>query len=177
MRKLERGYMLSEMAMSLAILALLSGAIGVLGFRVFKGTEGNTDHMITTRDLDDAGYQIYRDATMAQTVYTANLSDPNFIIFGWAVWDSQNQPHYHSVNYYFEARTNNIGRLKRFHWSSDGVSENTTVAYHIYFNASNPANSSNASYSNRELLINLNSVYESSNETRQFMIICRPNYY
>lgn len=177
MRTRERGYMLSEMAISLAILAFLSGAIVLLGYQVLKGTEGNTDHMITTRDLDDAGYQIYRDATMAQTVYTANLSDPNFIIFGWAVWDSQNQPHYHSVNYYFEARTNNVGRLKRYHWSSDGASENSTVANHICFNSANPSNSSNASYSNRELLLNLKSVYESSNETRQFRIICRPNYY
>ncbi len=68
-----------------------------------------------------------------------------------------------------------VGKLKRSHWSSAGVNEQTLVAEYIYFNPEDPDNTTKASYQNSVLNIQLTSLFGETIETREYKINLRPN--
>jgi len=175
MRNGEKGYTLIELIIAITIMVLVSGAASIAIFQILKGTETNNTHMSAVRQVQNAGYWICRDARMAQSVNTDNLTPPNFIAFNWTEWDAQNEEIYHTATYFFEDLTDGIGMLKRTHWSSAGANEQTFIAKHIYYAPADPDDTSKASYQAPVLTLQLTSLVEDAMEVREYRIKHRPN--
>lgn len=173
MKQGKRGFVLIELLVALGILALVAHATGMTLFQTMKGTEWNTNKMTAVRQAQNAGLWISRDAQMAQSAQTENLTAPTFLVLYWTQWDSEQNPIYHSVTYSIEGGT---GKLMRQHWSSDGVNESTLVAQYIYLAPSDPDKTSKASYQNEELDVRLTVVIGQAIETRDFRISRRVNF-
>ncbi|MFQ6122708.1 MAG: type II secretion system protein J [Dehalococcoidales bacterium] len=176
MKQAEKGFTIIELAVAITIIAFVGSAAAVATFQVFKGTERNNDYMITVRQVQNAGYWISRDTQMAQSVTTDNLTLPDLLVLRWTEWDDAGDPIYHSVTYFFEDLSDGIGKLKRSHWSSIGANEQTLLAEYIYYDPSDPDNTSKASYQSPVLTVQLTSLFEETRETREYRINHRPNF-
>ena len=174
MRRSEKGYTLIELIVAVAIIVLVSGAASITIFQVSKGTETNNSHMNAVRQVQNAGYWISRDAGMAQSIETDNLTPPDFLVFNWTEWDSEDEEIYHSATYYIEDLTNGIGKLKRSHWSSAGANEQTLIAQHIYYTPGDPDNTSKADYQAPVLTLQLASLVYDTREIREYRILLMP---
>ena len=175
MKRGEKGYTLIELAVSLAIIVLISGAASIAIIQILKGTETNNTHMNAVRQVQNAGYWLCRDARMAQSVNTDNLTLPDFLVFNWTEWDSENEEIYHSATYSFEGLAGGIGNLKRTHWSSAGANEQTLIAQHIYYSPADPDNTSKADYQAPLLTLQLTAIVGGEMEIREYRIQHRPN--
>ena len=175
MKNDEKGYTFIELIISITIIVLVSGAASIAIFQILKGTERNNTHINAVRQVQTAGYWISRDARMAQSVNTDNLTAPDFIAFNWTEWDDQNEEIYHTATYSFEDLTDNTGKLKRTHWSSAGANEETLIATHIYYAPADPDDTTKASYQAPLLTLQLTSLVEDAIEVREYRIKHRPN--
>ena len=175
MRNGEKGYTFIELIIAITIIALISGAASIAIFQILKGTETNNTHMNAVRQVQNAGYWICRDARMAQSIDTDNVTPPDFIAFNWTEWDDQNEEIYHTAIYSFEDLTGDTGKLKRTHWSSAGANEQTLIATHIYYAPADPDDTSKASYQAPVLTLQLTSLVEDAMEVREYRIKHQPN--
>ncbi len=171
----EKGYTLVELLVAITIIAMASGAAGAAIFQILRNTERNNDYLTVVRQVQSAGYWISRDAQMAQSVATDNLTLPDFLIISWTEWDDAGDPIYHSANYTIEGLTGGIGTLKRSHWSSAGASEQTLVAEYIYYDPDDVDDTSKASYQSPVLTVQLTALFKETLETREYKIKRRPN--
>ena len=172
----EHGFTLIELVVAMGIMVVISGAATMATFQVCRGTEDRNNQITAVRQVHDAGYWISRDAQMAQSTITDNLTPPNFLVLNWTEWDQNNDPIYHSVTYYFEDQTDGIGTLKRNYWSSAGMNQHTFVAKNIYYNSGDSEETSNVEYQSSELTVRLTAILEEVSETREYRIIHRPNF-
>ena len=176
MKASEKGFTLIEIIISMTIMALASSAAGTAIFQILRNTERNSDHMTVVRQVQNAGYWISRDAQMAQSTTTDNLTLPDFLVANWTEWDASGNPTYHTARYFFEGLTNGIGMLKRNHRSTAGADEYTLIAQYIYYNPSDVANTSNASYQSSVLTVKLTALVEQTMESKEYEIKGRPNF-
>ena len=172
----EKGFSFIELIIAIGIMALISGAAAIATFQVCKGTDRNNNYITAVHQVQSAGYWISRDTQMAQGVTTANLTSPDFLALSWTEWDDNNDPIYHTATYFFEDLTDWIGKLKRRHWSSSGANEQTLIATHIYYAPGDPYNTSNVSYQDSVLTVQLSALSEKIMETREYRVRHRPNF-
>lgn len=175
MKRGQKGYTLIELAIAVSIMVLVSGAASIAIIQTLKATETNNTHMNAVRQVQNAGYWLSRDARMAQSINTDNLSPPDFLVFSWTEWDSQNEEVYHSATYSFAGLADGIGNLKRTHWSSAGANEQTLIAQHIYYRPADPDDTSKAVYQAPMLTLQLTAIVEDEMEIREYRIKHRPN--
>jgi prepilin-type N-terminal cleavage/methylation domain-containing protein len=171
----EKGYTLIELIVATTIIVIITGAASITIFQVSKGTELNNTHLTAVRQVQNAGYWISRDARMAQSMETDNLTPPNFLVFNWREWDDDNEEIFHTSTYFFADLTDGIGKLKRTHWSSAGVNQQTLIAEHIYYAPGDPQDTSQASYQAPVLTLQLTSLVDDVMEMREYRIKHRPN--
>lgn len=176
MKQSEKGFTLIELIGAVAVTALIAVAVTVVTFQVLKVAGQSNDQMTAIPQVQSAGYWISRDTQMAESVVAANLEPPNFLILNWTEQDYDGgDPTYHSVTYFFEDLHDGIGRLKRNHWSSAGADEETLIAQHIYYEPSDPDNTSRATYSSRVLTVRLCALFGDAHVAREYKAVRRPN--
>ena len=175
MRRGERGFTLVELLVAMVIMVTISGAAGAVTFQTLKGVARGTGYMAAVRQVENAGHWISRDALMAETVRTDNLTWPDFIVISWVERDYVNDDIYHSATYYFQDMSGEIGKLMRRHWSSAGANETVMVAENIYYDALHP-NETKANYNNPKLIVKLTSIVDDRHETKEYKIVHRPNF-
>jgi len=176
MKQGEKGFSLIELIVVTAVIALISGAATMTVFQVVKSTESSNDRMTAGNQVQNAGYWISRDAQMAESVTTDNLTPPDFLILKWTDWGYDEDSIYHSVVYSLENVSGGIGKLRRTHQDSVGTDEQLLVAEYIYYNPSDPDNTTKASYESGVLIMQLVAVFGDAEETREYRIYCRPNF-
>ncbi len=177
MKQGKNGFTLIGLAVTLAITAIIGSAAATATFQVVKNSGRNENNMTAVHQVQNAGYQISRDAQMAESVVVDNLEAPNFLVLNWTEQDYDGgDSTYHSVTYFFEELSDGIGKLKRNHWSSAGASEETLVAEYIYYDPDDPENTSKAIYQSPVLTVRLVALYEKARETREYKVIRRPNF-
>lgn len=173
----ERGFTIVEMAVALAIIALLGSAASMATYQVIHGTERSNSQMTTMRQVQNAGYWISRDAQIAESIKTDGLTYPDFIFIAWTERDYQSDDIHHSATYYFDGLSGGVGKLMRHHWSSAGLDEETLVAEYLYYDPGDPANTSGASYQSPVLTVKLVSLFGDDREIREYKISRRTNFY
>ncbi len=170
MKSGEKGFTLVELVVAVAIIALVSAAASAAIFQIFRGTDRNNDQITAVCQTENAGYWISRDAQMAETISTENLTSPDFLVLRWSEWADNGTAIYHSVAYSFKDVTGSIGTLTRVHQSSVETAKETLVARHIYYNPSDTDNTSKASYQSPVLTLQLTAISGNARETREYKI-------
>lgn len=176
MKMTERGFTLIETIISVTIMVLAGGAAGAAIFQILSNTQRNTDHMNAVSQVQNAGHWISCDVQMAQSITTANLTPPDFLVANWTEWDALGNPTYHTVKYFFEDMNDGIATLKRNHRSTAGADEYTLIAQFIYYNPSDDTGSSEANYQSPVLKVKLTAHVEQITESKEYKIQHRPNY-
>jgi len=173
MKKQEIGYTIIELLVAVSIMALATVAAGMAIYQVFGGTEDNNNNMTALHQVQNAGYWISRDTQMAISVNTTgNLTFPHFMHLGWTEWDDAGTPSYHLIHYTLENGSDNLYSLRRTHMSTGALTEETMIADHIFYQPGTD-NSSEASYSNGIIQVNITSIYDDTRESREYQIIRR----
>ena len=118
---------------------------------MFTSMNRASDHMTAVRQVQNAGHWIRSDVMMALTVTSDDLDPLDFLILNWTEWDDTGEnPVYHIATYFFEELSeDDIGTLKRNHWSSAGANEESQVAQYIHYDVDDADNSSNVNYDRR----------------------------
>ena len=176
-QKVEKGFTLIEVAVAIAVLAMIALAGTAVTFQALKATGKSNDRMTAIPQVQNAGYWISLDTKMAEGIFVDNLEPPNFIILNWKYYENGDTTH-HEVTYFFEDLSDGIGKLKRNHWSSStGADEETLIAQHIYYDPDEP-DTSIAIYNSPdfpELMVRLRALFGDASVTREYKAVRRPN--
>ena len=173
-QKVEKGFTLIEVAMAIAVLAMIALAGTAVTFQALKATGQSNDRMTAIPQVQNAGYWISRDAQMAESIFVDNLEPHDFIILNWKDYENGDTTH-HEVKYFFEDLSDGIGKLKRKHWrSSTGADEETLIAQYICYDPGTD-NTSIATYDSPELTVRLRALFGDASVTREYKAVRRPN--
>ncbi|MBI2829987.1 MAG: prepilin-type N-terminal cleavage/methylation domain-containing protein [Chloroflexi bacterium] len=176
--KNERGFTAIELLVALTITVFLGGTVTAAIWRTALTTEASNNHMAAVQQVQNAGYWITRDAQMAETVIVDNSTPTDWLIMTWPEWDyGGNNTVIHWAVYSFDNVSSGIGIIRRNYWSSAGATSQTLVAKNIYYSLSDPANTSEGSYTYPDLDFRLVSRFDDASETREFKVSIRPNLY
>ena len=176
MRQAENGFSLIELLVVTAVVVLIAGAASMTVLQVVKGTESSNDRMTVGNQVQNAGYWISRDAQMAESLTVDNLTPADFLVLKWTDWSYDENSIYHSVVYSLEDISGGIGKLKRTHQDSVGTDEQVLVAEYVYYNPSDPDNTTEASYESGVLTLKLVAVFGDAEEAREYKIYRRPSF-
>ncbi|MFH0847843.1 MAG: prepilin-type N-terminal cleavage/methylation domain-containing protein [Chloroflexota bacterium] len=177
MRRGERGFTLVEIVVAAAISVLVAGGASLAIFQLLKDTERTNDHLSAVRNVENAAYWINHDTQMADNLNWESLTPPAILVLGWTDWGYDEASVYHSVTYSIEDLSGGIGALKRRHEDSLGSSEELMVADYVYYDAADPVNTTQLSYARPVLTLKATTRLGESQETREFRIYCRPDFY
>ena len=177
MKSSEKGFTLIEVIISVTIMVVASGAAGAAIFQIMGNTQRNSDRMTVVRQVENAGYWISRDAQMALSANaTDNTTPPDFLVLRWTTWNgTSGNPTDYSARYFFENLTNGTGTLKRSYSVNGAANQTTLIAQYIYYNPTDVANTSNASYQSPVLTVKITALIEQIMESKVYRIKHRPN--
>lgn len=174
--KRERGFTLIETLLAIAIIAFLAIGAAAVAFQVLPGSD-RTNRISADTQVQDAGYWISRDGEVAESVFVNGLDPLQLVVMTWTERDYQSGTSvYHSATYSLENVSDNIGDLKRRHWSNAGAHDETIVANHIYYNPADADYTSKATYEKPVLTVRLTSWVGDARETKEYCIARRPNF-
>jgi len=171
----EKGFTLIELIVAAAITALIGVAAATATIQVINGTDRNNNHITAVSQIQNAGHWISHDTNMANEVVIDGLTPPNFLILNWTELDNDMDLIYHSATYYFDDLTDGIGKLKRTHWSSAGANEQNLVANYIYYEPDDPENTSQVSYQQPVITLQVTALFGDITEAREYKMKHRPN--
>ncbi len=175
MKRSENGFTLLELAVVIALTAMIALAATTFTFHALR-TAAKTDDRLTALDnAQNAGYWISRDAYMADTVITDNLTAPTILILKWTDWGYGTDNIYYSATYSVDNVTSGIGQLNRRLQDSNGGDQKIVVASYICYNPADPANSTNVTYQSPPMNLRVATRYGNASEVRNYEIYRRPN--
>lgn len=176
MNRREKGFTLIETIVGVALVSLLALGGTVATYHTLRITESSDARLTAVGQVESAAFWIARDAQMAETIFTDQLDEPDFIIMGWRELVYESDPIYHSVTYSFQNVTDYVGQLKRHHWTNTGTNDYTVVANYIYIRNGNPPGTSLAVYISPVLNLRLVAHFKNDIEMRNYSITRRPNF-
>lgn len=179
LNKNQAGLTLIELMIALAITGIVTAAVTVLTFQIFDGEARANNHMDAINRVQNAGRQVSRDASMAQSVVWVGESDPDGfpITLAWNKWgtgpaDSES----HEVIYSIEGN-----QLKREHYINDTLEDTLIFQYIIGTDPDEPGvpvTYCERDPSTNQLTFTLTAMAGSGSqqvsETRQYTAIPRP---
>ena len=177
MKSVQRGFALIELLLALAITGILGTGAAVTISQLFQNNTRNNDYLSAVIKIETAGNYISKDVQTAEEIQATGLSGSNFVILYWNERSTVQGTITvsHVITYYFSGVSNHVGKLMRNHWSSSGTDTDTLITERIYFNASDPDNSSKAEYNDPALTVRLKSVVGNESEVREYTIERRVN--
>jgi len=173
MRQGERGFTIVELAMMIAVVAVIAAAASMSIFQVLEGTKRSSDQMTAMRQVQNAGYWISLDAQMAQAVAIGDdpgtPDEEEFVTFKWTDWESGDV---HTIIYIFEDMADGLKKFRRNHLTHDA--EGTEIGNKTTFVAENVDSASfSEQVSTWKLTIQTRSGAET--ETREYEVNLRVN--
>jgi len=137
MRQSEKGFMLIELAVVVALTAILTLGAGMSVVQIITGSQRNEDGTTVVRQAQNVGYRVSHDALMAQTITIGDdpgTGDVEFIVLKWKDWESGET---HEMSYIWLDSADSLKKLKKRHivCDRDGVETGNTltmVADNIY---------------------------------------------
>jgi prepilin-type N-terminal cleavage/methylation domain-containing protein len=138
--KSEAGFNFVEVLIALVIGAVVASGVAALLFQMADSSKDSSNHLIATKQIENAVYNISLDAAMNQEVIMTG-SGIHFITFKWTDWASAR---YTLVSYSIDAsgnltRTQKIYRRKQIYQTGGAPESNVTdlVAKYIDPNSAN----------------------------------------
>ena len=137
MRQNEKGFIIVNLAVVIAIAAIITLGAGMTTVQIIKGSQRTNDWTAAIRQAQNVGYWVSEDALMAQTITIGD--DPEtvnveFIILSWKDWETGDV---HDIRYVWFDSVDSLKKLKRTQVTKDrdGVeieNKTTLVADNIY---------------------------------------------
>jgi len=129
----QSGFTMIELAVTTALVGLLALAASSATFQVFKSAQRNRDHMVAVRQVQNAGFWIGKDGSMARTVVEGDDVDTpqlEFVTFKWTDWSTGDM---HQVVYYLQDMPGGLKKLMRQYRVTDYTEtiEKWDVSTHI----------------------------------------------
>ncbi len=113
MRQGERGFTLLELAVVIAISAIIALGAGTTAVQVIKGSHESNALMTVTNQPNNVGYWVSRDILSAQSVNASDdtgTGDTEFVVMNWNDWETGEM---HDIRYIWLASTDSLQMLKR----------------------------------------------------------------
>ena len=180
MKRSERGFTLIELLLVIAIVAGIALASGAATTQLFASSKRTNDHITATRQVQNAGFWISRDAMMADNATFDNETPADFLTLTWTEWSYEvgEDSIYHSVIYSLQNPSGGIAMLRRTHESSAGADEQTLVAEYIYYNPDEDFDNTTKviSYENSVLTVQITSSFGEASEIREYEIWHRRDF-
>lgn len=113
MRRDEGGFALINLAVAIAISAVIAAGAGMTTAQILKGSQQNSDWMTAVRQAQNAGYWVSQDALMAQDINISDdpeTADEEFIIISWKDWETGDT---HDIRYLWLDSADSLKKLKR----------------------------------------------------------------
>lgn len=176
MKQKENGFTVIEMVVAFSLSAMIALAGMAFVFQSINTADRTEDHLTVVAAAENAGYWLSRDAYMADNVITDNLTSPAILVLKWTEWGYGDTNIYHSATYSIENLSDNIGHLTRHYQSSSGTDQQTTIASNIYYNPSDPTNTTSISYLSPVINLKVSTKLGDTGETRNYQIYRRPNF-
>jgi prepilin-type N-terminal cleavage/methylation domain-containing protein len=150
------GFTLIELVVAMAVGSLIATAASATIYQVLTNNSRNSAHLIAVTQAENAIHFLLRDAQMAQTVRTDNLTGDRILELTWVDWDG-------------------VTNGATYDWSQGKLTRNrsreamsTTVAYFVY---PKPTFSRGA---DGEVVVTITTVVQGSSESRTVYINPRP---
>ncbi|MFC2013075.1 hypothetical protein ACFLUE_02170 [Chloroflexota bacterium] len=167
----EKGIMLLETVVVVAIVALVAGAGGMATFRVITDTERSSNHITAVRQVQNVGYWVSRDVMESQVIDADDdpeTTDVEFLAFHWSDWEDGTT---HEIVYTFHDMTGGLKLLKRQHVVRNIDNEElNTIATFI---AEGIVSSSTLSPQNGAWILSIEARAGTEIETREYKIFPR----
>ncbi len=162
----EKGFTLTELLVTISIVAIISGALAMAIITLMRLSPQSKDWNIALRQVQNAGYWISRDVQMSKGAIIVGTSDL-FLRFTIPTGPNTSK----TVEYRFVQMSGNLKRLIRV----DGAStQQIMIAEHIYYNPSDPANSTRVvSYQSPKLVVKISAASGTITVSRQYEAIQR----
>lgn len=176
MRKNEQGFTIIELVVVVSLSAMIALAATVFTFHALRTSAQNQDRLTAMSNVQNAGYWLSRDASMADDVITDNLTSPVILILKWTDWGYGTGNVYWSVSYSVDNVTSGIGQLSRRLQSSGGVDQRLLVAGNVYYDPADPDNSTNILYQNHIINLQVATRTGGAVELRKYETYRRPNF-
>ncbi len=176
MKKRQMGFTLVELSVAATIMAVIGATAAMTINQVSKGTGYSNNSITVVRQLQNAGYSITKDVLKANSIIVDDLTAPEFLIINWIEWDEHDDPIYNTATYSIEDLDDGIGTLTRSQWSSDGLSQQTTIAEHLYYQPGDIDNTSAVHYNGPQVTLKLTVIFKDNRESREYIITRRPNF-
>jgi len=169
----EKGFGLVEVVVATAIMAVLGLAFSMTIAQVIHGTTRSNNQVSTISQVQNAGGWISRDARMATSLLTDNLTAPDFLIMSWTDEGSGDQ---YQVTYTFDDMPDSsLKKMQRQLLVNGEPGNSTLIARYI---DPDPA-ATNCEFADNTLTVTLTAVAgdgdKSRSETRVFKVTPRPN--
>ena len=113
MRQGERGFTLLELAVVIAISAIIALGAGMTAVQVIRGSDESNALMTVTNQVNSVGYWVSRDILSAQSVNASEDTgtvDTEFVIMNWKDWETGDM---HDIRYIWLASADSLQILKR----------------------------------------------------------------
>lgn len=125
----ERGFTLIELLVTIAIVAVISGALAMTVITLMQISPQSRDWNVALRQVQNAGYWISRDVQMSKGDIAIDTGDP-FLSFTIPTGPDTNN----TVEYRFEDMSDSLKRLVRVDTASG---QQTMIAEYIFYNPNN----------------------------------------
>ncbi len=176
MKQSEKGFTIIELAVAVAIVALIGSAAASTTYQVLNTAERSNEHMTAVQQVQNAGYWLSHDAYMADNVIADNLTLPTFLVLKWTEWGYGEDNVYYVATYSIENISGGVGQLKRRLQDSIGTDQHTLVADYIYYNPADSTNTTSVTYQSPTINLRVAARFGSASEVRDYEIYRRPNF-
>ncbi len=172
----QAGFTVIELLVTLTLITVMGGAAASVIIYTLDNNQRSTNHISAVFYAETAGRWITRDAMMSNSITTDNVTFPDLIQLRWTDWSRADNPVYHVVTYSVNDLSGHTGKLTRHHNSSSGVNDNLTITQNLYYDPSDTANTTRASYQSSILDIRVSTVFPGASAVREYRISGRPNF-
>jgi len=172
----ERGFTVLELMVVVLLAALIALAATVFTFHALRTSAQSKDRLSALANVQNAGFWLSRDASMADNVITDNLTSPVILVLKWTEWGYETANTYWSASYSVDNVTDEIGKISRRLQNNEGLDQTITVANDVYYNPTDPDNSTKISYQNHIIKLQVATRNGAVIELREYQTYRRPNF-
>lgn len=176
MKMNEKGFTVAEIAVAVGLGVIVTLAAVMFSFHALNSTDQAEERLTVVSNVENAGCTVSADIYMADMVDVDSLTFPDILMLNWTEWGYGENNIYHSATYSIQNLSGGIGQLVRRYQDSEGTDRYTVVANYIYYNPSDPDNTTAVTYAEPKISFKIASQCGNESAIRNYDIYRRPDF-